>query len=94
MSPRRSAKLEEYQRLLDEAIRMLDRISQDRGVPRNIRRLTTEAIDVLRSEDASHAVRASKAISMLNEVMGDINMPPQTRSQMLLVIGLLERIKD
>ncbi len=94
MSPRRSAKLEEYQRLLDEAIRMLDRISQDRGVPRNIRRLTTEAIDVLRGENSSHAVRASKAISMLNEVMGDINMPPQTRSQMLLVIGLLERIKD
>jgi len=91
---RKSARRREHEQLISEAIQRLDRISQDRGVPRNIRRTTTEAIEALRDENLSHAVRASKAISILNEVIGDINMPPQTRSEILLIVGILERIRD
>jgi len=94
MVTKKSEKIKEYEALLSEAIQRLDRISQDRSVPRNIRRATTEAIEVLRDERNSYGVRSNKAISILNDIVNDINMPFPTRSEILLVVGLLEKIKD
>ncbi len=91
---KKAQKIKEYEGYISEAIKRLDRISQDRGVPRNIRRATTEAIEALTDENFSYGVRANKAISILNDIVNDINMPFPTRSEILLVIGLLERIKD
>jgi len=85
---------QEYISEIERAVQILDRISQDRGVPKNIRRAATEAIDALRDESQSYGVRASKAISILNEIINDINMPFPTRSQILLTVGILERIRD
>ncbi|MDK2372007.1 MAG: UPF0147 family protein [Candidatus Korarchaeota archaeon] len=94
MATKKSQKIKEYEQFLSEAIQRLDKISQDRSVPRNIRRATTEAIEALRDENFSYGVRANKAISILNEIVNDINMPFPTRSEILLIIGLLERIRD
>lgn len=94
MVTKKTEKIKEYEKLLSEAIQRLDRISQDRNVPRNIRRATTEAIEILRDEKNSYGVRSSKAISILNEIVNDINMPFPTRSEILLIVGLLEKIKD
>lgn len=94
MVPKKVEKVKEYEKLLSEAVQRLDRISQDRSVPRNIRRATTEAIEVLRDERSSYGVRSNKAISILNDVVNDINMPFPTRSEILLIVGLLEKIKD
>ncbi len=91
---KKAQKIKEYENYISEAIKRLDRISQDRGVPRNIRRATTEAIEALTDESFSYGVRANKAISILNEIVNDINMPFPTRSEILLIIGILERIKD
>ena len=89
-----SPKEEEYENEVGRAIQILDKISQDRGVPRNIRRAATEAIGALKDEIQTYGIRSSKAISILNEVMNDINMPFPTRSQILLTVGILERIRD
>lgn len=94
MVSKKAEKVKEYDKLLSEAVQRLDRISQDRSVPRNIRRATTEAIEILRDERNSYGVRSSKAISILNEIVNDINMPFPTRSEILLIVGLLEKIKD
>ncbi len=91
---KKAQKIKEYENYISEAIKRLDRISQDRGVPRNIRRATTEAIEALTDESFSYGVRANKAISILNDIVNDINMPFPTRSEILLIIGILERIKD
>ncbi len=85
---------QKYLSEIERAVQILDKISQDRGVPKNIRRAATEAIDALRDESLSYGVRASKAISVLNEIINDINMPFPTRSQILLTVGILERIRD
>ncbi|MCD6244466.1 MAG: UPF0147 family protein [Candidatus Korarchaeota archaeon] len=94
MATKKSQKIKEYEQFLAEAMQRLDKISQDRSVPRNIRRATTEAIEALRDENFTYGVRANKAISILNEIVNDINMPFPTRSEILLIIGLLERIRD
>ncbi len=90
----KSKRKKEYAKLIQEVIARLDRVSQNRNVPRNIRKATTDAIDVLREESLSYGVRSSKAMSILNEIINDINMPFPTRSELLLVVGILEKIKD
>ena len=85
---------QEYISEIERDVQILDRISQDRCVPKNIRRAATAAIDALRDESQSYGVSASKAISILNEIINDINMPFPTRSQILLTVGILERIRD
>jgi len=48
----------------------------------------------LRGSQYSPAVRASNAISMLDEILQDPNMPPYTRVKLWNVMSILEAIKD
>jgi len=77
-----------------QAIIMLMRIINDTGVPRNIRRAATEAIKQLRDETLSPAVRAANAISILDEISQDPNMPVYARTMIWNVITLLETVRD
>ena len=53
-----------------------------------------DAMDMLQSEKYSLAVRAANAISMLDEISQDPNMPPYTRVKLWNVISFVEAIKD
>lgn len=94
MPRKKSVVKEEYEKILQEAIQRLDRISQNRSAPKNIRKATTDAMEILRNEEISYGMRSSKAIAILNEIMNDINMPFPIRSEILLIVGLLEKIRD
>ncbi len=73
---------------------MLMRIVNDASVPRNIRRAATEAIRQLRDESLSPGVRAANAISVLDEISQDPNMPVHTRITIWNIMTLLETVKD
>ncbi|KSW12671.1 hypothetical protein CF15_02510 [Pyrodictium occultum] len=73
---------------------MLMRIINDTAVPRNIRRAATEAIKRLRDESLSPGVRAANAISILDEISQDPNMPVYARTIIWNVISLLETVRD
>ena len=77
-----------------QALVMLMRIVNDASVPRNIRRAATEAIRQLRDESLSPGVRAANAISVLDEISQDPNMPVHTRIAIWNVMTLLETVKD
>jgi uncharacterized protein (UPF0147 family) len=51
-------------------------------------------MDTLTDTSLSHAVRAANAISTLDEVSQDPNMPPYTRTRIWNVVSILEIIKD
>jgi uncharacterized protein (UPF0147 family) len=51
-------------------------------------------MDALQIMKYSPAVRASNAISRLDEILQDPNMPPYTRVKLWNVMSLLEAIKD
>jgi len=51
-------------------------------------------MDVLQSTEFTPAVKASNAISILDEILQDPNMPPYTRVKLWNVMSLLEAIKD
>lgn len=87
-------KVKEYTERIEQALVVLGGISEDTTTPRNIRRAAKNSMDILQTEEYTPAVRASNAISTLDEILQDPNMPPYTRVKLWNVMSLLEAIKD
>jgi uncharacterized protein (UPF0147 family) len=90
----RKKKLKEYEERIGQAMVVLGEISEDTTTPRNIRRAAKNAMQALQTTEYTPAVRASNAISTLDEILQDPNMPPYTRVKLWNVMSLLEAIKD
>jgi len=90
----RKKKLEMYEERIKQAISVLGAVSEDNTTPRNIRRAAKDSIDALQTTEFTSAVKASNAISILDEILQDPNMPPYTRVKLWNVMSLLEAIKD
>jgi hypothetical protein len=90
----RSKKREEFEGRIRQALGVLGEVSQDNTTPRNIRRAAKNAMDALQFPEHSLGVRASNAISILDDISQDPNMPPYTRVKLWNVASLLEAIKD
>jgi uncharacterized protein (UPF0147 family) len=90
----RKKQLEEYENRIAEAMNVLGMVSEDTTTPRNIRRAAKQSTTALQLADNTPAVRAANAISILDEILQDPNMPPYTRVKLWNVMSLLEAIKD
>ena len=87
-------KVQEYDERIQQALLVLGQVSEDNTTPRNIRRAAKESSEALQNMTLSQGVRASNAISMLDDILQDPNMPPYTRVKLWNVMSLLEAIKD
>ncbi|MBS7654359.1 MAG: UPF0147 family protein [Candidatus Bathyarchaeia archaeon] len=87
-------KVQKYEEKIKQALAILGQVSDDNTTPRNIRRTAKEAMDILQSTQYTLGVRASNAISVIDEILQDPNMPPYTRVRLWNVMSLLEGIKD
>lgn len=85
---------EEYESRIKQALAVLNEVTNDNTTPRNIRRAAKDAMDALLKQSDSIGVRASNAISMMDEIGQDPNMPPYTRVKLWNVASLLEAVKD
>jgi uncharacterized protein len=90
----RKKKMEEYEERIKQALSVLGAVSEDNTTPRNIRRAAKDAMDAMQTSEYTPAVRASNAISLMDEILQDPNMPPYTRVKLWNVMSLLEAIKD
>ena len=90
----RKKKAAEYEAKIQQAIMVLSGVSEDSTTPRNIRRAAKEAIESLQNTEFTPAVRASNAVSRLDEILQDPNMPPYTRVKLWNVMSLVEAIRD
>lgn len=86
--------MEQCEEQIKQAIVILDRVSEDNTTPRNIRRAAKQAIDSLQYLEHSLAIRAANAISTLDDISQDPNMPPYTRVVLWQAVSILETIKD
>ena len=89
-----SEKQEEYLQKTNQAMSILNRVSEDNTTPRNIRRTAKQASDLLLNEGTSLAARAANAIDILDQISQDPNMPMYTRTRIWNVISVLEGIRD
>ena len=90
----RKKKAAEYEEKIKQALSVLEAVSEDSTTPRNIRRAAKDSMDVLQSAEFTPAVRAANAVSLLDEILQDPNMPNYTRVRLWNVMSLLEAIKD
>jgi len=90
----RKKKLQEYAERIKQANVVLGQVSEDTTTPRNIRRAARQSINALDLTEYTLAVRASNAISILDDILQDPNMPPYTRVKLWNVMSILEAIKD
>ncbi len=90
----RKKKMEEYEGRINQALAVLGAVSEDNTTPRNIRRAAKDSMDALQTKEYTPAVKASNAISLMDEILQDPNMPPYTRVKLWNVMSLLEAIKD
>lgn len=72
----------------------MDRVSEDMSVPRNIRRATKEAKGSLVDENDDPVLKAASAISILDEISNDPNMPVHTRTTIWNALSILETVKE
>ncbi|MGA2308266.1 MAG: UPF0147 family protein [Candidatus Bathyarchaeia archaeon] len=90
----RKKKMEEYEERIKQALAVLGAVSEDNTTPRNIRRAAKDSMDTLQSKEFTPAVRAANAVSLMDEILQDPNMPPYSRVKLWNVMSLLEAIKD
>ncbi len=78
---------------LKPIIDILEQLSEDTSVPRNIRRGAREARERLLNEAEALDVRTASAIFMLDELANDPNIPIHGRTLIWDLISQLETVK-
>ncbi len=77
---------------IEQCVEVLERIMSDDAVPRNIRRSAENVKAILLDESVNEAVKAASAISILDEISNDPNIPLHTRTLIWNVASQLETI--
>ena len=79
---------------LAKASLSLQQIADSNITPRNIRKIVKDSMIMLQDPKLSIAVRAANAISMLDEVAQDPNMPSFARVTLWSAVSELESIRE
>nr|WP_287261075.1 UPF0147 family protein [Methanothrix sp.] len=80
------------EKVIKQCVEILERIMSDDTVPRNIRRSAENVKGILLQEGLAEAVKAASAISILDEISNDPNIPLHTRTLIWNVASQLETI--
>ena len=79
---------------LEPIVDMLEKVSEDVSVPRNIQRECKDCIQILGEEDKELSVRVNSCTSKLDEVSNDANIPLYTRTQIWNIVSMLESVSN
>ncbi|MEM0117123.1 MAG: UPF0147 family protein [Conexivisphaerales archaeon] len=77
-----------------QAISIIQSVVDNNSIPRNIRKLAKEVVDSLKDEKLSIGVRAANAISTLEEISQDPNVPSFARVTLWNAVSVLEGIRE
>jgi len=78
---------------LRQVAEIMARVAEDTSVPRNIRRAASEARGTLLDEKNDAALRAASAVTILEEISNDPNMPIHTRTTIWNALSVLETVR-
>ena len=78
--------------MIKQCVMMLQAISEDSRIPRNIRRVADETKHILRDEKKKTGLRASDALSLIDEISNDPNMPVYARTSIWQLVSTLEAV--
>ena len=78
--------------MYNEIVQMLEDLSEDTSLPRNIRRGIASAKENLTKEGQELDVRIASAIFALEETANDPNIPMHGRTMIYMIMGKLETL--
>jgi uncharacterized protein (UPF0147 family) len=77
---------------IDEVCEILEYITNENSVPRNIREAANESNKLLKDEEKDQSVRISTVLGKLDEISNDPNIPVHARTLIWEVLSKLEAI--
>jgi uncharacterized protein (UPF0147 family) len=79
---------------LQNSIDTLNQVASNPSTPKNIRKNIQDLANDLESEEYSMSVRASNAISLLDDITQDPNVPSYVRVTLWQAVSSLENIRE
>ena len=79
---------------LKEAIQTLAEVAANPSTPKMIKKSITDLVNELKSDEYSKSVRAANAISVLDDITQDPNMPSYVRVTLWQAVSKLEGIRE
>ncbi len=79
---------------LEQICMNLQHLNEDVSVPRNIRRGSKEAKEILMNNNESIDVKVASAISVLDDLVNDPNVPIHGRTAIWSIMGQLESLSS
>lgn len=76
------------------AMSTLQSVADSNITPRNIRKIVKDSIVMLQDQNLSPGVRAANAVSLLDEVSQDPNMPSFARVTIWNAVSTLESVRE
>ena len=87
-------KKNQNQEYLQNAIDTLNQLATNPSTPKNIRKNIQDLANELIAEEYSMSVRASNAISVLDDITQHPNMPSYVRVTLWQAVSTLEKIRE
>tara|TARA_B100001105_G_scaffold110831_1_gene88931 strand:+ start:13 stop:282 length:270 start_codon:yes stop_codon:yes gene_type:complete len=85
---------EQNQKYFNDATSTLNKLATNLSTPKNIRKNITDLINDLKTTDYPVSVRAANAISLLDDITQDPNVPSYVRTSLWQVVSTLENIRE
>ncbi len=82
------------QEFLQNSLDTLNQVATNPSTPKNIRKNIQDLVNELKSEEYSMSVRASNAISLLDDITQDPNVPSYVRVTLWQAVSTLENIRE
>ena len=85
---------EQNQKYFNDATSTLNKLATNLSTPKNIRKNIADLINDLKTADYPVSVRAANAISLLDDITQDPNVPSYVRTSLWQVVSTLENIRE
>jgi hypothetical protein len=82
------------QKSMESALQTLNQLAASHSTPKNFKKTIIELIDILNSDKDSLSVRAANAISLLDDITQDANIPSFVRTSLWQAVSVLESIRE
>ena len=85
---------EENKQAMESAIQTLNQLATSHSTPKNFKKTISDLIIDIQSNEYSVSVRAANAISSLDDITQDPNVPSFVRTTLWQAVSVLESIRE
>jgi uncharacterized protein len=85
---------EENKQAMESALQTLSQLATSHSTPKNFKKTISDLIIELQSGEDSISVRAANAISSLDDITQDPNVPSFVRTTLWQAVSVLESIRE